>query len=154
MTSSASSSPNLNLNMAIERVGEFGRSQWLLTFVTCIARSAGNYLFYPFAYLVLEQHYLCKHEDGAVNYEFCPREEICAKSTESPFEYQIDTGYQYYINNWFVEMDLVCTPMSSIRMIVTSYFIGFLLGGLAYAIPDIYGRKKALLIGLTLNCIG
>ena len=44
-----------NLDMAFSKVGEYGRAQWLLTFVNMVARNAGTYQYYPFAYLVLEQ---------------------------------------------------------------------------------------------------
>ena len=43
-----------NLYMAFQKVGEFGRAQWILSFVNCVARNANNYFYYPFAYLVLE----------------------------------------------------------------------------------------------------
>ena len=41
--------------MALESVGEFGRAQWILAFVTCVSRNANSYFTYTFAYLVLEQ---------------------------------------------------------------------------------------------------
>ena len=43
-----------NLDIAYTQVGEFGRAQWLLTFVNSVARNGGSYIYYPFAYLVLE----------------------------------------------------------------------------------------------------
>ena len=48
-----------NLDQAFKKVGEYGRAQWLLTFVTCVARNGGTYFYYPFAYLVLEQKFIC-----------------------------------------------------------------------------------------------
>ncbi len=45
---------NYNLERAYKRVGEYGRAQWLLTFVSSVARNAGAYFYYPFAFLVLE----------------------------------------------------------------------------------------------------
>ena len=44
-----------NLQMAYGIVGEFGRTQWILAFVTSVARNANSYFTHPFAYLVLEQ---------------------------------------------------------------------------------------------------
>ena len=78
-----------NLDKAFGRVGEYGRVQWLLTFVTSIARNGGCYMYYTFAYLVLEQEYLCIKSDtgkfdaaasvsGDSLYQQCTREEICA----------------------------------------------------------------------------
>lgn len=59
-----------NLQMAYEVVGEFGRSQWILAFVTSVARNANSYFTHPFAYLVLEQQYLCVFP-GRVNHDTC-----------------------------------------------------------------------------------
>ena len=43
-----------NLEMAYEQVGHFGRAQYILTFVNCVARNANNYYVHVFAYLVLQ----------------------------------------------------------------------------------------------------
>ena len=48
-----------NLDSAYAKIGAFGTMQWMLTFVTSILRNSGNYIYYTFAYLILEQHYLC-----------------------------------------------------------------------------------------------
>ena len=75
---------NFNLDMAYKRVGEFGRAQFLLSFVNCVARNAGAYIYYPFAYLVLEQKFLCAvnpeyaTEAGTkISYAECSAEKIC-----------------------------------------------------------------------------
>ena len=44
-----------NLDMAYSKVGTYGRIQWVLTFVTAVFRNSGNFIYYTFAYLVLEQ---------------------------------------------------------------------------------------------------
>ena len=36
---------------------------------------------------------------------------------------------------------------------ITAYYIGFAIGGLFYTFPDVYGRKKSLIFGLTLGVI-
>lgn len=41
----------LNLDMALEKVGGFGRYQWLLLFCMMITRNSGNYLYYTFGQL-------------------------------------------------------------------------------------------------------
>ena len=66
----------LNLDLAFKRVGEYGRAQWLLTLVNCVARNSGTYMYYPFAYLVLEQQYLCR-SDSYSPYGACSTEQIC-----------------------------------------------------------------------------
>ena len=59
--------------MAYERVGEFGRAQWILAFVTCVARNANSYFTHTFAYLVLQQQFLCLMP-GNANYQSCSTE--------------------------------------------------------------------------------
>ena len=51
-------------------------------------------------------------------------------------------------------MNLVCTPVATIGLMVTLYFIGFACGGMLFALPDKLGRKNALLIGCLLAAIG
>ena len=58
-----------NLDLAFSKVGAYGRAQWLLTFVCCILRNSGSYVFYPFAYLTMEQQFLCT--DGQSEYSSC-----------------------------------------------------------------------------------
>ena len=58
-----------NLDKAYKVVGEFGRAQWLLTFVNCIARNGGTYTYYPFAYLILEQQFLCREPSSLTSIE-------------------------------------------------------------------------------------
>ena len=91
--------------MAYERVGEFGRAQWILAFVTCVARNANSYFTHVFAYLVLQQKFLCLIP-GSTNYESCTATHIC----ETPgIKFKADKSFQYYIYNWFFEMkDLKC----------------------------------------------
>ena len=62
--------------MALERVGEFGRAQWILAFVTSVSRNANVYFTHQFAYLVLQQRFLCLFP-GRVNYDACSAEQIC-----------------------------------------------------------------------------
>ena len=44
------------------------------------------------------------------------------------------------------------TP-GQIGRIITAYYIGFAIGGLFFAFPDRYGRKKSLIFGLVLATI-
>ena len=100
----------INLDRAYKQVGEFGRAQWILTFVNSVARNAGTYMYYPFAYLVLEQYFFCNFNGTADGYEQCTAKEICLQREVDPLfnDFKVDTSYQYYIKNWFLEMDLLC----------------------------------------------
>ena len=65
-----------NLELAYEKVGSFGRMQWTLAFATCVTRNSGNFIYYCFAYLTLQQFYLCGFPSpgGETSYESCPIE--------------------------------------------------------------------------------
>lgn len=67
--------------------------------------------------------------------------------------YRVDSSYQYYLENWYTEMDLMCTSTASIGFMITAYYMGFTLGGMFFALPDNKGRKTSLIFGLILSCI-
>ena len=64
-------------------------------------------------------------------------------------DYTVDTSYEYYLNNWFLQMDLLCMPATTIGFMITAYYIGFAFGGLFFAFPDKYGRKLSIIFGLS-----
>ena len=66
--------------------------------------------------------------------------------------YIVDTSYEYYINNWYLEMDLKCFPEAKIALMVTAYFVGFAINGLFFTIPDNIGRKKSVFVVMLLSC--
>ena len=51
---------------------------------------------------------------------------------DSSLIYKVDKSYEYYIENWYLEMDLMCVSKSTIGLIVTAYYIGFASGALFY----------------------
>ena len=104
----------------------------------------------------MTQRYLCSTDDG-INFDECPTETICA-AKDNPeeydrFLYKVDTEYEYYIENWYSEMDLTCTPETTVSMMFTCYFIGTLVSGFLAPIPDRYGRKKSVFSGLLLSTL-
>jgi MFS family permease len=67
------------------------------------------------------------------------------------FEYKVDTSYEYYLNNWYVDMNLECENPIKTNSMVTANFILSGVAGLAFStIPDKYGRKKATIVFLGL----
>ena len=42
-----------NLDQAYAKIGS-GKMQWMLIYVTAVFRNSGNYIYYTFAYLILE----------------------------------------------------------------------------------------------------
>ena len=62
-------------------------------------------------------------------------------------EYKVDTSYDYYRNNWFIELDFICAPQAKVDLIATVWMIGIGLGAFCMAwLPDYFGRRKTLLI--------
>ena len=81
-------------------------------------------------------------------------EDICAaRETGEPlnFTFKVDTSYEYYLNNWYVEMDLMCTSSTKISLMYTQFFIGTIFGGLLAVIPDRIGRKKSVIGGMAVS---
>ena len=68
-------------------------------------------------------------------------------------DYQADTSFEYYINNWYLEMDLKCMSAARVGLMVTAYFIGFALNGLFFTVPDQIGRKKTVFSVMVLSCV-
>ena len=96
------------IESALNEVGGFGRFQWLALIVMMITRNGGNYMYYAFAYLTMEQMYECKFGDSA-GFESCSAEEdICPvldgtdPLAKQDLEYRVDKSYDYYLNNWYV----------------------------------------------------
>ena len=48
----------------------------------------------------------------------------------------VDKNYEYYFNNWYVQMNLMCMPVFQIGFLVSAYFIGYAVGAFAFALPD------------------
>ena len=123
-------------------MGSLGRIQWLVIIVNSVARNMNNYLYYPFAYLVLEQQFLCRFSSDS-SFSQCSAESICSakQDPQSTLVYKVDTSYDYYIDNWFLQMDLMCVSKSTVGLIITAYYIGFACGAVFYSCPEKYGRK-------------
>ena len=80
---------------------------------------------------------------------------ICRErnNIDSTLLYKVDTSYQYYFNNWFLEMDLLCVSPAIIGLMITAYYAGFVLGGVFYRAPEVLGRKKSVMISMGCSLI-
>ena len=109
-------------------MGSLGRIQWLVIIVNSVARNMNNYLYYPFAYLVLEQQFLCRFSSDS-SFSQCSAESICSakQDPQSTLVYKVDTSYDYYIDNWFLQMDLMCVSKSNIEIFECPYYPIFLI---------------------------
>ena len=95
---------NLDVETAFKITGGFGRFQIFATIAMCLALNGGNYLYYAFAYLTLEQKYECRF-DPSEAFQACSADEVICPALESGaqgFEYRVDTSYEFYLDNWFV----------------------------------------------------
>ena len=55
-------------------------------------------------------------------------------------------NYEYYLENWYSEMDWVCQNANKLAMLASVYFIASFFGGLILApLPDKVGRKKTFI---------
>ena len=125
--------------------------QWLTAFVLTISRNSGNFIYYGFAYLVLEQFYQCRYGPHDEFMSCSAEEEICPALEENVpgFQYQVDTTYEYYINNWYVQMDLVCANKAKTNSMLIPYYVASGMAGfLFFSMPDKLGRKLTMNINL------
>jgi len=57
------------------------------------------------------------------------------------FEYKPYEEKDGYLENWFVEYDLMCTSKTDVNKIVSLFFFGYLFGVGIFFLPDSFGRK-------------
>ena len=143
---------HLDIEAAFKLTGGFGRFQWLASIVMALLLNSGNYLYYNYAYLVEEQQYECRFDPNE-SFRACSAKDVICPTLANEdtqlgtFEYRVDTSYEYYIDNWYVQMDLVCANMVTINFMVSARYIAFGIAGLTmFALPDRFGRKWVLAI--------
>ena len=114
-----------DIESAYAEMGGFGKFQWLTAITLTLARNGGNWMYYGFAYLTMEQMYKCQFEAGGPFVSCSAEEQICPALAreEGLVQYQVDTTYEYYLDNWYVQMDLVCTNKMSINSIISAKYI-------------------------------
>lgn len=64
-----------------------------------------------------------------------------------------DVTDKYYIRNWFVTLDLMCTAPGVYNGIASYYFLGYGFGAILCFIPQIYGRKRSMTFILLANIV-
>ena len=87
----------------------------------------------------------------------CSAEEVICPALEannSLIEYRVDESYDYYLNNWFVQMDLLCSnPVVTSSMISAKYIAYGIAGLLLFAMPDRYGRKFTMIVNFAVHLV-
>jgi len=136
-------------------MGGFGRFQWLAIISLILSRNCGNYPYYTFAYMTLEQLYQCSYDSTELFSACSVESDICPSlANGTPIEFQIDTSYDYYLDNWYVQMDLMCSSGVRTNFLVSAYSISYGIAGfLFFAMPEIYGRRKSMLISMTFSLV-
>lgn len=91
----------MNMDMALSRIGGFGLFQGLLTLGMSLMKVGGSPLLYLFPYITLPQKYECR-TDPEAPWASCDASEVICPALDqgSYMEYQVDTSYKYYLNNW------------------------------------------------------
>jgi hypothetical protein len=120
-----------------------------------LARNGGLYPYYAFAFLTLEQAYKCRYDSSSpfspcqAEAEICP---VLASGQATSLEYQVDTSYEYYLNNWYVQMDLVCANKVQTNSMISLHYIVYGVAGLLlFAMPDRIGRKASMVLNFGLH---
>ena len=93
--------------------------------------------------------YLCRF--GAEgSFDSCSAEEVICPALDDPsssIEYRVDESYDYYLNNWYVQMDLVCTSKIRTNSMISFMYVAFGVAGiLLFAMPDRRGRKFTMVL--------
>jgi MFS family permease len=132
----------ISINKAFNKAGGFGFAQIIALFCLSVVRNSGIAFVYMFGILTMEQQYECIKE-GQSDYSQCLSSEICAND----FDYRIDKTYEYYLENWFTQMDWLCQPKNKLALLGTVYFIACFFGGIILApVPDLIGRKASFIL--------
>jgi len=146
------------MEKAIAQMGGFGRFQWLAAVTLIIAKNGGIYFYYAFAFLTLEQMYQCRYDTSSpftscqAETDICP---VLASGLPTSLEYQVDTSYAYYLNNWYAEMDLVCVSKVKTNSMISIHYIFYGISGiLFFSMTDRIGRKPTMTIMYGIHSIG
>ena len=138
------------MELAIKAVGDNGKVQKIITFVTVASASLTLVLSVSFAYLTKRPEFLCR-QHNALNPDFQPCEytdNLCS----SKFEIEKDPSRS--VDNFAYSFDLYCSKSFYVPMLSTLFFFGGILGCvLLSAVPDKFGRQKIFKILMILSCI-
>ena len=106
----------------------------------------GELIVQNMAYLELMPTYECQ-DKNTHNWERCYPEDFCrADGTFSSSHVRVDENDPHSLNNWVEQMNLTCVPHTSIGLLGTMVFLGWMLSSaIVPRLSDIYGRKRFFL---------
>lgn len=141
-----------SVDRAYAELGGFGKFQLLATVLCTLSRLSGQLFTYLFAFFIAKQAYVCSSGPDSLMAP-CSNEYICDElSRGNTIPYAADTSRERFFNNWFVEMDLICTAPAVIGALYTVERA--LEGAVGFAfpwIPDKLGRRRSMIYFLGLN---
>ena len=110
-------------------------------------------MYYGFAYLTMEQMYKCQYASDGPFVTCSAENDICpALASDEAIEYRVDTSYEYYLNNWYVQMDLVCANTAATNSMISAKYVMYGVAGLLFfAMPDRFGRKSTMMFWMTVH---
>ena len=104
----------------------------------------GAIFFFSISFLELKPRYLCYNALGKT-YE-CKPEQFCGRD----IKYVVDWEYYASLHNWVEDLDLTCTPKSTIGLIGSIFFAGWAVSATFLPrLSDIHGRKKMYIISMS-----
>lgn len=127
--------------------GGFGLLQKIAITCLMVFRNSGNTFNYAFPFLLMKQLYDCRY-NTTDEFMHCSTADICAAKASNIFvEYQIDTTDHNYFENWYDQLDLLCSPTSEVMMFSSVFFFAAGTGGILLAsLAERLGRKKTITI--------
>lgn len=99
------------------------------------------------AYLELMPAYECRDPNVGVHWEKCYPDQFCRPDhTFDAENVRVDRSDPHSLNNWVDQMNLTCVDHSSIGLLGTMLFLGWMASSMIVPrLSDIYGRKRFFL---------
>ena len=127
-------------------LGGYGLFQKFVTVVLILGYMTGELIVQNMAYLELMPAYECKDEQTGLwnkcySYQFCSEDKTYDASLV-----RVDHTDPHTINNWVDQMNLTCVDHSTIGLMGTMLFLGWMTSCMIVPrLSDIYGRKRFFL---------
>ena len=99
------------------------------------------------------ESYTCEYNLEATGKQYsrsCTVQDVCSLRKQESLQtianlhYVPKTDSEYYLNNWFIQMDATCATAEELNFIISAGFLGFVLGAFLFPVPDQIGRKKTM----------
>ena len=130
----------------IAMTGKFGFFQKIVPFILIIGYMTGEIFVQNMAYLELMPAYECK-DSMSDNWARCYPTEFCREDGSfSNDKVRVNSEDPHSLNNWVDQLNLTCVEHSSIGLLGTMLFLGWMTSSIMVPrLSDIYGRKKFFL---------